>query len=308
MTKGYADVEFVPTEKILLQSDLIVQAKIQRGNDKQFVAAITQVLHSTDDAFYPGKKIYVQNVQYIGCGSPFNIYDRDTVVLALTNTKGHWRITNTEYIPEVKNGRAQLVQFCPNTQYTPERWSDEIKTLFATFEWKEPRVCIPKYSYEYFKDHYTKAPWVLFLYQWYNSLDIDVPNYDCGADFWYYDKEDDLYENETRVYQKDTLCVTPPYFTEEQLLDLNEVSHTIWLKHKRYFAANGIEGKFYLSSKVGEDGTLFDSKVLRSIYPAADEDIIKEVESRLMAQPGLNRIEEPVVCEIRYAITIRIIH
>lgn len=308
VAKGYADVEFVPTETILLNSHLIVQAHIQKGNEKQFVAAITQVLYSEDEAYYPGKKLYVENVQYIGCGSPFNIYDKDTVVLALTANHGQWRITNTEYIPEVKNGRAQLVQFCPKTKYTPSQWKTELLTLFATFELKSAQVSIPKYSYDYFNAHYTKAPWVSFLYQWYNNLDLSAPGYECGTSFWYYDKNEETEAYESPVYKKDTICTTPPYFTKEQLLDLNEVSHTIWLKHKRAFAASGVEGKFYVSSKVDTAGNLFDSKILRSIYPPADADILKEVEAQLTVQSGTNRNEEPVIGEIRYAITIRIIH
>lgn len=308
LTKAYADVEFVPTETILLNSHLIVQAKIQKGNEKQFVAAITHVLYSEDEAYYPGKNLYVQNVQSVGCGEPYDIYSKDTVVLALTADGGKWRITNTEYIPEVKNGLAQLVQFCPKTYYNSSQWKTELLTLFATFELKTPQVSIPKYSYAYFESNYIKAPWVHFLYKWYNNLELSAPGYDCGANFWYYDKYEGTVLEPHSEYKKDTICAKPPYFTEEEVLDLNEVSHTIWLKHKRAFAEMGIEGKFYVSSMVAPDGTLSQSKMLRSIYPPADEDILKEVEKQLKIHPGVNRNDEPVTCEIRYAITIRIIH
>jgi asparagine N-glycosylation enzyme membrane subunit Stt3 len=292
-----------------LNSDLIVQVKIEKGNEKRFVAHITDVLYAEDDVYYPGKNLFVTNILSVGCGEPFDIYQMDTVVLALQSDQGVWRVTHAEYIPEVKNGKAQLVQFCPNTDYNMRQWKKEIQTLFATFERQSAQVVIPKFSLPYFHEHYTQAPWVGFLYQWYNNAALKSPNYNCGAKFWYYDKEDDSVITATQqTVAQDTICATPPHFSEEQMLDLNEVSHAIWLQHKRAFAASGIEGKFYVSSQVAKDGRLYHSKVIRSIYPPADADIVEAVEEQLQVSPGTNSNNEPIDCEIRYAITIRIIH
>jgi hypothetical protein len=138
----HAEVQFVPTEEILLGSDLIVQAKVRTVTHAYFRIEITEVF--ADQGQYglnSGQYLKIDNIHWRGCMSPFNISRYDTIALALTKIPDGWRITNSEYIPEFKNGRAELVQNCPHTDYTSTEWKLEISELVRFFNYEDDRVC-----------------------------------------------------------------------------------------------------------------------------------------------------------------------
>lgn len=301
---AHADVQFVPTEEILLKSDLIIQAKVRSVTQAYFRVEITKVFADQDQfGLNSGQYLKIDNIHWRGCMSPFDISRYDTVALALTKVPNGWRITNSEYIPAFKNGRAELVQDCPHTDYVTSEWKLEISELVRFFNYEDDIVCATTDLLSF--NSKTKSRWVKLLYQCYYEGYWKEWNadFDCGAEIVHVEEPNERTINpDSIVYE---FCALSP----EPLVGLYDtlklIGYRTYLHEKELLDANGMDGKFYISLIAEQDSSVSNVKVIRSLYNPLDGFVEQQIAQSVRLIPG--GLSEPRKRRCRYTLPIRII-
>lgn len=281
--------------EVLFNTNLIAHVKITSHTQDNFTVKVINVLHHHRSSIQPGHYIRIKNDFSIVCPAAFPIkyaVQKREALAFLSYHKGNWYITQNE-IGFFKSNKVRI-SFPKQGYYyhgTIAEWKADLTDYFAHFSIGSDKKIIPQFTQEQLKGKvFSDLVWLQYRALYLLNESKHSSNTNLETSFAYVEDvvEIDSTQNNVirQVVKREPIPQDSVKNIQYALLEYIDVNHP-------EIKEASISGTTLFALLFEKDGTISETKILRSIHPTIDAAIITYFETHKDWLPPLDEDDQP---------------